>query len=146
MLTAMRGFVVTVLLGLCSVAHADNDLGLLPVDSELVGSVDVAKLQHSAVWKKYIQPILDKTDVQKGFAQFKACGIDPPKAITKISFGIKGLDGASPEGLVVVHGVAKAKLMACWGQPPAKDLDIKRDGEVFVTTPKGSQPVAFAFA
>jgi hypothetical protein len=133
-------FVVSLVLS--SPAFAD-DLSLLPVDSDIVGGLDMTKLQKSAAWKKYVEPLLAQGDVKKGLDEFKtACGVDPLKLATKMAFGMKQTSGDTPDMVIVVHGMPKAKLTACLAKPGA---DTKKDGDVFLTTPKDGQAMAFKF-
>jgi hypothetical protein len=133
---------------------ASDDLSLLPVDSELVGGLDFAQLQTSMLWKQYVGPLLQSGDVQAQMAEFKAtCNVDPMQVVTRISFGIKGIKqggGGNPDGVIVAHGVPKAKLVACFGKYTAgkKKLgkDVTVDGDVLITKDKDSgQSVAFSF-
>src|SRR5262245_30497043 len=95
-------FVVSIALSSPAFADAKDDLALLPVDSDLVGGLDLTKLQKSAVWKKYVEPLLAQGDVQKAFDDFKAkCGLDPLKLATKITFGMKQAIGDRPDAVLV---------------------------------------------
>jgi len=129
-------------------AAAGDDVAYLPVDSEIVGGLDFAQVQQSAIWKKYVEPFLMSGEVQKKIAEFKAmCGIDPMTAVTKLSFGIKNAgSGNAPEGTFVAHGVSKAKLTACFAkQKPVAGTEVKVDGNVALIKPKDGQPIAITF-
>src|SRR5262245_48187077 len=95
------------------IAGAD-DLSLLPADSEIVMGLNFAQLQQSALWKQFAPKLMEKA--AGGLAEFKAaCGFDPIEQIKSVSLGMKGVDsgGKTPEGAVVIHGLDKAKSMAC---------------------------------
>lgn len=131
-------------------AHADknDDLSLLPVDSEMVGGLDFQQLQASQLWKQFMGPLLAKNDIQKQMAEFQTeCGVDPMKVVTKIAFGLKGLGNPQPDGVIVAHGVPKAKLVACYDKMVKKkqqDVNVTRDGDVLIVKQaKGN--VAFSF-
>lgn len=95
-------------------AAAGDDLGLLPVDSEMVMGLNFASLQKSPLWKKFVEPQLLKDDAQKKLAEFKdKCGFDPMSAVTSISLGMKGVGADKPDGVIVVHGPEKGKVLAC---------------------------------
>ena len=97
-----------------STAAAGDDLGLLPVDSEMVMGLNFASLQKSPLWKKFVEPQLLKDDAQKKLTEFKdKCGFDPMSAITSISLGMKGVGADKPDGVVVIHGPEKGKVLAC---------------------------------
>src|SRR3569623_487728 len=85
-----------------------------------------------------------------GLAEFKvACGFDPLEAVKSVSMGLKGLGGQAPDGVIVVHGPEKAKVMACVGkakeEAAKKGTDITVDGDVFIVEDKSGEPVAFTF-
>ncbi len=158
-------FVIALALGVSATAFADDkpaakrpapapvasgdDLSLLPVDSEIVGGLDFAQLQQSMLWKQYVEPLLASNDVQKQMAEFKTtCGVDPMKVVTRISFGLKGIQSPAPDGVIVAHGVPKAKLVACFAKMAKnKKLgeDITVEGDVLLSKSKDGRPVAFAF-
>ncbi len=147
------GLAVAVLLGASAPALADksDDLSLLPVDAEVVGGLDFQQLQASTLFKNLVGPALAKNDVQKSLAEFQAeCGVDPMKVVTKISFGIKMVND-KPDGVLVAHGVPKAKMIACYDKMSKKkqpDADITRDGDVLIVKPKkggADEAVAFNF-
>ncbi|HEX4421121.1 MAG TPA: hypothetical protein VH165_24555 [Kofleriaceae bacterium] len=107
----------------------DEDLSLLPVDSELVLGINVEQVQQSALWKQFVEPkILASSDTTKKMAEFKAkCGFDPMTAVKSMSIGLKGLSD-KPTGTVVVHGLDKGKIWSCLDT--MKD-EIKSDGTEF---------------
>jgi hypothetical protein len=130
-----------------AVSGAD-DLALLPVDSELVMGLNFAQLQQSALWKQFSPKLMEKAAA--GLAEFKvACGFDPLEAVKSVSMGLKGLGAATPDGIVVVHGPEKAKVMACVDKAKVeaakKGTDITVDGDVFLVKDKSGQPTAFTF-
>lgn len=158
-----RGWFVALGLTLCvsASAYADkapapkpaaDDLSLLPVDSEVVGGLDFAQLQTSVLWKQYVSPLLASGDVQAQIAEFKAtCNVDPMQVVTRLSFGIKGLQQPAPDGVIVAHGVPKAKLVACFasftkakGKTKLGD-DVTVDGDVLISKAKDGRNVAFSF-
>jgi len=90
-----------------------DDLGLLPVDSEMVVGVNIAQIQTSPMWKDFLAPRVMSDEVKAKLDEFKTkCSIDPLQAVKSASIGFK--DTASgKEGVAVVHGLYKAKVMAC---------------------------------
>ncbi|MBA2543800.1 MAG: hypothetical protein H0V17_29420 [Deltaproteobacteria bacterium] len=129
-------------------ADKTDDLSLLPVDSEMVGGLDFQQLQASQLWKQLVGPLMAKNDVQKEMAEFQQqCGLDPLKVVTKISFGFKGIGAATPDGVVVMHGVNKVKAVACYDKLVKSGKigkDAKKDGDVLLFTKNGNQ-AAFTF-
>ncbi|HEU0034704.1 MAG TPA: hypothetical protein VFQ53_28965 [Kofleriaceae bacterium] len=130
-------------------AKAADDLALIPMDSEVVGGLDFAQVQTSKLWKQFVEPQLAKNEVRKQIDEFKTnCGVDPMKSVTKMSFGMKGIGNPNPDGVIVAHGVPKAKLTACFDKMvKAKQGQAKivRDGDIVTITTKDNQPVAFMF-
>jgi hypothetical protein len=125
-----------------------DDLALLPVDSELVMGLNFAQLQQSALWKQYSPKIMEKA--AGDLADFKAqCGFDPLEVVKSVTIGMKGLGGATPDGVMVIHGPEKAKTMACFDKmkPEAtkKGTEITIDGDVVLVKDKSGEPTAFTF-
>jgi hypothetical protein len=122
---------------------APDDLSLLPVDSEMVGGLDFQQLQSSQLFKAFVGPMLAKNDVQKDLQEFQTqCGMDPMKVVTKLSFGFKGIGAATPEGVVVMHGVNKVKAVACYDKLVKSGKigkDAKKDGDVLLFKKNGNQ-------
>ena len=128
-----------------------SDLALLPVDSEVVLGLNFAQLQKSALWKKFVEPKMMQGDNQAKLSEFKAkCGFDPMSSVQSISMGLKGLGGAkSPEGVVVVHGPEKSKVMGCMAKmkdEAAKEgSTITTDGDITMVTSKKGETFAFTY-
>ncbi|HSN29504.1 MAG TPA: hypothetical protein VLT45_24620 [Kofleriaceae bacterium] len=125
-----------------------DDLSLLPVDSEMVMGLNFAQLQQSALWKQFSPKLMEKAETN--LAEFKAaCGFDPLEAVKSVSMGLKGLGGTQPDGVIVVHGPDKSKVMACVDKAKAEaakqGTDITVDGGVFIVKDKSGQPSAFTF-
>lgn len=128
---------------------ATDDLSLLPADSELVAGLDFQQAQSSVLWKNMVAPQLLKGDAKENLTKFqKECGVDPMKVVTTVALGLKGIGNDRPDGVIVAHGVPKAKLVACFdkmtkGKKPPEG--ITRDGDILLIAKKNEQPVAFAF-
>jgi hypothetical protein len=101
-----------------------GDLALLPADSEAVVGVNLASMQQSALWASLVQPKLAASPVLKGVADVKArCGYDL-MGLKSIVAGAK-ISADKPNGVVVAHGVDKAKAWDCLEK--SKD-DITKNG------------------
>jgi hypothetical protein len=138
--------------GLSANAASGDDLSLLPLDSELVLGLNFSQVQQSALWKQFVQPKLMSGDVQRKLTELKdSCGFDPMTAIKSISVGLKGVGGDKPDGVVVMHGLDKAKVWACLENDKVKAEMTKdggsfsRDGEVGLFKDKSGSQVAVAF-
>jgi len=152
MIRGIHSFCVVALMlatGPAFAQKAADDLSLLPADSELVAGLDFQQAQSSLLWKQLVAPQLMKGDTKEQLAKFqKACGVDPMKIVTTIAIGLKGIGNEHPDGVIVAHGVPKAKLLACFDKmtkDKKQSADIKLDGDVLLIHKKNDQPVAFAF-
>lgn len=129
---------------------AQADLGLLPADADAVIGLNFAQVRGSALWQRYVAPMLvGNADIQKFQAQ---CGFDPLSSITSISIGIKGLgDDAPISGVIVVHGLDKAKSLSCFENEGLGDADdpgskLTVDGDVLLIGGPGDHDhAAFTF-
>lgn len=128
-----------------------SDLALLPVDSEVVLGLNFAQLQKSALWKKFVEPAMMKGDTQAKLAEFKTkCGFDPMTSVQSVSMGLKGVGGdKAPEGVLVVHGPEKSKVMGCMDKmkdEAAKEGSvITRDGDITTVKSKNGETFAFTY-
>jgi hypothetical protein len=127
---------------------AGDDLSLLPADSEVVVGLNFAQLQQSALWKQFSPKLMEKA--ASGLADFKAaCGFDPLDAIKSLSAGMKTGTNDKPDGIVVIHGPDKAKVIACL--PKAKEEAAKKgseitiDGDTFMVKGKDGENSAWTF-
>jgi hypothetical protein len=130
-------------------ATGTDDLSLLPADSELVAGLDFQQAQTSLLWKQLVAPKLGKGDAKAKLSEFqKTCGVDPMKVVTTVAIGLKGLGNEHPDGVIVAHGVPKAKLLACFDKMTKgkkAEPGVTRDGDILLVNKPGDQPVAFAF-
>lgn len=132
-----------------ALAVAGDDLSLLPADSEMVMGLNFAQLQQSALWKQFSPKLMEKA--ASGLAKFKsACGFDPFEQVKSVSIGMKGFDGGKqPEGALVIHGLDKAKSMACLEKAKAEaaqeGTEITIDGDVFTVKAKSGETTAWTF-
>jgi hypothetical protein len=129
---------------------ANDDLSLLPVDSEIVMGLNFTQLQQSSLWKKFVEPKLMDGEVQKKFAEFKdKCGFDPLASVKSISLGLLGIGAKKPDGAVVIHGPDKGKVMACLDKmkdEAQKDGDkIETDAGITTVTTKDGDKFAMTF-
>lgn len=120
-------------------AQAQGDLGLILVDAEIVMGVNWGQLQASALWKQFIEPEMKKDgEFVAGLEDFKQrCGFDPLATVKHMAVGMKNVVD-EPEGVMVLHGLDKGKVLACadkWQEEAAKEkLTVKKDGEIVTVT------------
>jgi hypothetical protein len=121
-----------------------DPLGFLPLDSELVIGVDVDQLKKSMFWP----PVAAKISQAGGssFTSFKAiCGFDPMQTVRAMSLGIKNIGQKTPDGVLVVHGLDRAALMACMEKGAKSGGKIAIENGIVVITSDDGSAVAFAF-
>ncbi len=130
-------------------AAGGDDLAYLPAASDIIAQIDLTKLRSSALYKSFLEPKLrEALDKDDKFAQFKAkCGMDPIAELTSISFGMTGSD--DPQGVVIVHGMDKAKSLACLektkAEMEAQGSKYSIDGEVITVSSKDGKPSVMTF-
>ncbi|MBX3160334.1 MAG: hypothetical protein KF773_30500 [Deltaproteobacteria bacterium] len=125
-------------------AASIDDLSLIPVDSELVGGLDWAQLQTSPLWQKHVEPLMRNAMAGLPSDFVTSCG-DPAKMMSRLSFGLKGLQGGSPEGVVVMYGVSKPTMTKCMEKGKSTpDAKLTRDGDYFLVSGGGNN-AAFTF-
>ena len=126
----------------------NDDLSLLPADSELVVGMNVEQIQRSPLYKQMVEPMLKSGGMQHRMTDFVAkCGYDPMTSVKSAALGIKG-SGDTPVIVAVVHGLDKAKILAC-ADKTKDDLakeggEMTRDGDVLLVKGRRGQ-VAFLF-
>ncbi|MGN6104839.1 MAG: hypothetical protein ACTHU0_07040 [Kofleriaceae bacterium] len=133
-----------------SSASVGDDLSLLPVDSEVVMGLNFAQLQQSALWKKFVEPQLVSGDAMKQLAEFKtSCGFDPLEAIKSVSVGMKNATAEKPDGVIVLHGPDKSKVLGCFDKmkdkAAAEGTIVTRDGDVVTMKKDDDGLVVFTF-
>ena len=117
-------------------AGKTGDLELLPLDSEVVLAVDWAQFQGTTIWKDLALPALMKeSDVVEVITEIKTrCGFDFVTGLERVAIGVKGIDAELPDGVAVLHGLDKAKTLACadkWQADAVKEqVTYKNEGGV----------------
>jgi len=136
-----------------SATAAVDDLSLLPVDAELVLGINAAQIQQSALWKQLVEPALEKARTQHKMTKVDdikdKCGFDPTTAVKSIAVGLKGFTTDKPDGVIVVHGLDKAKSIACFDKMKAdiaaEGSEVTHDGDVTLVKNKAGETVGLAF-
>jgi hypothetical protein len=128
-------------------AAAHDPLGYLPIDAELVMSLDANQLRASGLWKLLEPLVLAKAGDAIG-KMHTLCGVDPLRSVRQITLGLKDLgDPIGPSGVFVVRGLDGGALTACMerlvGTAPRVTI---ANGVVAVAAGPGEHPAAFTFA
>lgn len=149
-------FICGVLLGACKKDDAgsggssggtggkNSDLTMIPADSELVLGLNFAQARDSALFRDYVLPRLTKdARLQASIEKIKTkCGFDPMTAVTNLTLGLRELASRKGDGVIVVHGLEKAKAMSCVDQMKdelaQEKVEVTKDGDVLLV--KGDRP------
>jgi hypothetical protein len=131
-------------------AAASDDLSYLPVDSEAVVGINLGQVQQSSLWKQFIEPKLMSGEAQRKIAEIRTrCGLDPMTSVKSVSFGAKQGASGKPETVVIVHGLDKAKILACVDKSKddlAKEgAEVSRDGDIVLIKDQRGDPAALSF-
>jgi hypothetical protein len=128
---------------------AVDHLTLLPLDSEIVLGINFAQVTQSSLWKQFIEPRMMTGELQTQMATFKTkCDLDPMASFKTVSVGLKVVNDR-PDGVIVLHGMDKAKSLACVDKmkdEAAKEgTEMTRDGDVVLMKNKSGEPAAVMF-
>lgn len=112
-----------------------DDLALLPVDSEVVIGINFEQIQHSPLFKQFLEPLVKAGPMQRRMNEVVAqCGYDPTTAVKSAVLGIKGMTGDKPVMIGVAHGVDKSRLFDCLDkskdQLAKQSVEVTRSGDV----------------
>jgi len=126
-------------------APASNELrgmlAMIPVQSDGVVGVDLAKLRSSDLYRAYQKDI--EAAAARELQEFKAlCGFDPVPKLQKVVAG--GSGDVTGAGTIVVKGFSKAETMACLSKAAGAahdDVRITVDGDFATIETLESAPV-----
>jgi hypothetical protein len=126
-----------------------DDLSLLPADSELVLGVNAGQLTQSALWKQLFEAVRAQKKLGKLDDFVAKCGYDPTTSVKTVAAGVKGFDGNSPDGVIVVHGLDKTKTLSCMDKMKPEmaehGTEVTQEGDVFLMKNKQGGPTAVTF-
>jgi hypothetical protein len=89
----------------------DDQLGFLPLDSEIVIGIDVAALRATPIWSRFVPQIQQM--MGRDYVELRdACGFDAFETVQRIAIGFR-VDDTDVSGVMVVHGVPGGKLLDC---------------------------------
>lgn len=125
-----------------------DPVGFLPIDSEVILSLDAEQLRRSPVWPMLETKLLAAAG--RDLMLFKTvCGFDPVTSIRGITIGIKNLKQDTPDGILVVSGLDRKRLTDCMAKARKegdKAVQIAADGTVTIAAEgAGDSPVIFGF-
>jgi hypothetical protein len=129
------------------VRTAQDPLGFLRIDSEIVIHLDAVQVRRSSLWARF-EPLL-MTKAATTLDQIKqACGFDPLQMIRRIAVGMKNLEAQHPDTVMVLRGLERDRTMRCLVQTLGRDPTIATmdNGIVVIPGKNGDTPIALAFA
>ena len=130
--------------GLDVSATIADPLGFLPIDSEVVVSLDADQLRGSELWRQFEPSLLAKAG--SDLARFKAlCGFDPITSIRGLTVGMKHVGQVNPDGVFVVHGVDRARMLACVGKVSSSEPGVTVDNGVVTAHASKDDPNVVVF-
>ncbi len=89
----------------------DAELAMMPVDTEMVMELDVARLRRSVLWER-MEPWLRGLAGPSMVEVVQMCGFDPLLTVDSILIGARGL-GGSVEATMLVRGFERTAVIAC---------------------------------
>jgi hypothetical protein len=113
---------------------AKEDLAYLPVNSDVVATLDAAGIRSSAMFGKYGPKMIASIKADLDKVQQK-CGLDPVTTLTSIAVGVRPGANQAPTGVVVVHGFTEAQIDKCFAAltPEEKTKNkIRKDGATWI--------------
>lgn len=128
-------------------AAVHDPLGYLPIDAEVVMSLDATQLRASGLWK-LLEPLISAKAGDALGKMHTLCGVDPLQSVRQIALGFKDLgDPIGPSGVFVVRGLDRGALLACMDRLVGTAPRVKiANGVVAVAAAPGEHPAAFTFA
>jgi hypothetical protein len=126
---------------------AADPLGFLPIDADVVVSLDTGALRQTALWSRLEPSFMERA--ASTIERFRtACGFDPVPQIEHVALGIRHLDTPHKEAVIVVGGIQRSQLMSCVSRAMrSATLSARVERNVVVLAKEtDGQPVAFAFA
>jgi hypothetical protein len=117
-------------------ATAEDELGFLPLDSEMVAGIDMVALRRSQLWQKF-EPMFVSA-LGDDLAKFRsACGFDPLKTIERMTLAIKERGPDQYRGVFVIRGVDTTRVRECLASEVQKNGGKATNdrGVVLVTQP-----------
>ncbi len=125
-------------------ATVADPLGFLPVDAELVMSLDVDALRSSVLWAPLASRITATAGANLTAFQ-QMCGFDPMATVHRMRLGLKNLKAEKPEGVIVITGLDRPQLMSCLAKASNGSALIEGDFVTFDAAKTGGPQAAFAF-
>ena len=117
-------------------AAAKEDLAYLPVNSDVVATIDAAGMRSSALYGRFAPKLLGEISNEMGEFK-KRCGFDPMDKLSALTVGVRPSASSDkmPAGVVVVHGFAESGLNKCYESLSAEEKSeghIRKEGATWL--------------
>ena len=111
---------------------AKEDLAYLPVNSDIVATIDAAGMRNSALYGRFAPKLLGEISNEMGEVK-KRCGFDPMQKLSALTIGVRPSAASEkmPAGVVVVHGFAESDLNKCYESLSAEEktnIHVRKEG------------------
>ncbi len=122
-----------------------DPLGFLPVDAEVVVSIDVAALRRSPAWERFVPSWLAKLPATYRDMQAK-CGFQVLDEISSVTFAARRLDDGMKDGVARMSGLERARVRTCIERLNADGhAKVTIDGEVYTQRADDGTTSVFTF-
>jgi len=127
-----------------SAQTADDVLGFLPANSDLVFGIDGVALRGSALWKQF-EPQIEGAFGAKLPAMREKCGFDPMTSIERVTVGgTMSEDNEQLDGVIVVRGVSGQQTLDCIAAATEGEGAVKMEAGKLVLDKGGSDKMVAA--
>lgn len=117
---------------------ADDVLGFLPANSDVVVGIDGVALRSSAMWKQF-EPQIEGAFGAKLPAMREKCGFDPLTSIERVTLGgTMTTDNEQLDGVIVVRGVSGQQTLDCIAAATEGEGSVKMEAGKLVLDRGGS--------
>lgn len=117
--------VVSLLTACSSKTKPSEALEYLPSDTQVILAINGDGLRD-----QFAPLVLEQLEADAKYRAFKrTCGIDPVRALERVTFAITDLDGDEPSGVLVLQGGDVAGFLAC---ATKAEPSITKDGDVLI--------------
>ena len=98
---------------------ADDVLGFLPAQADVVAGVDMVALRSSALWSKF-QPQVEA--IGREFEKLGGqCGANPINTLERVTLAVKLVPSGNMTGVVVAHGIDTSRAIDCIAEQTRKN-------------------------
>jgi hypothetical protein len=109
---------------------ANDELAFIPIDSDVVIGIEVARLRASPVWEQQLASVIEQAAASSLGKVKEQCGFDPIAVIERVTIGMKSRGGDAFDSIFVVRVGDAKRLLACVEREAGKSGTVTKDGEV----------------